>query len=70
MFGFYKTIRDWWTVGFADIDEKNSSGEPPLLLGAMSGSDFIVVNLLKKGANVNAIGEKFGTALSAAMAGS
>lgn len=35
-FGFYKNIRDWWTVGFAYINEEISSGDSLLLLGARS----------------------------------
>ena len=67
-FGFYKTILDWWTVGFADVNEKNSKGYSLLLLGVMGGSFSIAGNLLKKGANVNVAGGYLGNALQAASA--
>ena len=65
-FGFYTTLLDWWTVGFADINQKNSLGHSLLHLGATSGSESVVGALLKKGADVNATGGMYGSALQAA----
>ncbi|MCJ1271985.1 hypothetical protein MMC22_011891, partial [Lobaria immixta] len=65
-FGFREIILDWWTVGFADINQKNSSGDSLLLLGAMRGSVSIVEDLLEKGADVNASGGYYGSALQMA----
>ncbi|MCJ1271365.1 hypothetical protein MMC22_011265, partial [Lobaria immixta] len=67
-FGFYRTILDWWTVGFADVNEKNSKGYSLLLLGVMGGSVSIAGDLLKKGANVNAAGGYLDNPLQAASA--
>ena len=66
-FGFRETILDWWTVGFADINQKNSSGDSLLLLGARRGSVSIVEDLLEKGADVNASGGHYGSALQTAL---
>lgn len=65
-FGFHKTIPDWWTVEFAEIDQTNSSGESFLMLGAMAGSVSIAEDSLKKGADINAAGGLFGSALQTA----
>ena len=65
-FGFFKTLLDWWTVGFANVNQKNTSGDSLLVLGAITGSVSITQNLLKRGAHVNASRGKFGSALQAA----
>ena len=65
-FGFHKTLLDWCTVGFTDINETNSRGDTLLMLAAMRGSLPIVEDLLKKGAYVNAAGGQFRGALQAA----
>ena len=66
IFGLHKVIFDWWTVGFADVHQKNSSGESLLLLGAIGGSVSIVEHLLQKGADVNTSGGFYDNALQAA----
>lgn len=66
MFGYHKTIPDCWTLGFAGIDQKTSSGNTLLLLGAKRGPIPIVDDLLKKGADINASGGSYGSALEVA----
>ena len=65
-FGFHNVILDWWTVGFASINQTDSSGESLLQLEALRGFLSITKDLLKMGADVNAIGGQYGTALQAA----
>lgn len=65
-FGFHKILLDWWTVGFADVNEKISCGDSLLILEAMRVSLSIAADLLKKGADVNASGGRYGSALQAA----
>lgn len=65
-FGFYGSIIDWWTAGFANVNQKNSCGDSLLLLGAMKGSVDITKDLLTKGAEVNTSDGEYGSALQAA----
>lgn len=64
--GFSKSVRDWWTVGIADINRKNSTGHSLLMVGAMKGRTSIVEYLLEKGADVNTSGGRYSSPLQAA----
>ena len=65
-FGYHKVVLDWWTVGFANVNQKNSSGESLLQLAAMEGFASIVETLLKMGADINELGGTYGSALQTA----
>lgn len=66
-FGFYQVIRDWWTTGFKNVNQRNKRGYTLLQLGVEGGNEAIVKLLLDNGADINAQGKHSGTALSSAV---
>ena len=66
VFGFHKILSDWWASGDIDVNEKNAVNHSLLCLAAREGYSSIVEELLRVGADVNAVSAGYGTALQAA----
>ena len=67
-FGFHEILSDWWESGCINTEDKNRKGETLLQLAAAGGFVSITEELLKRGADVNAQSEDYGSALMAASA--
>jgi len=66
-FGFHGLLSDWWKLGFTNIDQQNEFGDSLLVLAAESWSAETVRKVLQMGANVNALGGRYGSALNCAL---
>ena len=65
-FGFNNIIFDWWEMAVFDVDTYNNNNESLLHIASRYGHLSIIIILLKKEADVNAQGGKYGNALQAA----
>ena len=65
-FGFNKIIFDWWETAVFDVETRNKNNESLLHIASRYGHPFIVMILLRKGADVNAQRGIYGNALQAA----
>jgi ankyrin repeat protein len=65
-FGFHETLSDWWESGCVNVEERNHRGKSLLQLAAAGGFASVAEELLKMGADINALGADPSSALAAA----